>query len=115
MPMDAARKKELKAAYANRHPEMGVVAWCTADEMWVAASRDVRADFNGTSFQLKLGSWPERSLQCAYTASPEAFTWRVLKTLDYEDPADVDDDLALLLMECMDEHPDARPMRPGRK
>lgn len=113
--MDAARKKELKAAYANRHPEMGVVAWCAGDRMWIARSKDVRADYNGTSFQLDLGSWPERDLQRAYKAAPESFEWRVLRTLEYEDPSDVDDDLELLLMECMDEYPDAKPMRPGRR
>jgi len=112
--MDSGRKKELKEQYANRHPEMGVVSWRSGARLWVAVSKDTRAEYNRTLFQLKLGSWPNREMQRAYTDDPEAFEWAVLKTLDYEELSDVqDDDLQLLLMLCMEEHPEAEPMRPG--
>ena len=114
--MNTDRKKELKEAYANRHPVMGIVCWTCGENMWVAKSKDADADFNGTSFQLKLGSWPNREMQQAYKADPESFRWEILKELDYEDPnEDLTDDLELLYMEVMDEHPDAKPMRIGRR
>ena len=114
--MDNERKKELKEAYANRHPDMGIVCWTSGDRMWIAKSKDARADYNSTSFQLRLGSWPNREMQAAYQADPASFRWALLKPLDYEDPAeDYSDDLALLYEEVMDEHPEARPMKRDKR
>jgi len=92
---------------------MGIVCWKCGDDMWVAPSLDTKADFNGTSFQLKLGSWPNKELQNAYKADPESFQWVFEKELKYEDNSDdVSDDLTLMLMEYLDEHPDAKLMKP---
>ena len=114
--MNTDRKKELKEAYANRHPVMGIVCWTCGECIWIAKSKDADADFNGTSFQLKLGSWPNREMQQAYKADPESFRWKILKELDYEDPnEDLTDDLELLYMEVVDEHPEAKPMRTGKR
>ena len=114
--MEKNRKKALRKQYDNRHPDMGIVCWQCGEEMWVAASRDAKADYNSTSFQLKLGSWPNRAMQQRYRETPEAFRWSLLKKLDYEDPTeDHSEDLELLMLEVLEEYPNAKPMRPGRK
>lgn len=110
--MDNERKQELKQQYSQRHPDMGIVCWQCGEDLWVDMSRDAKADFNGTSFQLEMGSWPNRELQAAYNANPAAAKFSLLKQLDYEDYSeDHTDDLKLLLMEVLEEHPDAKPMR----
>ena len=107
-------RKELREQYKNRHPDMGVVTWRCGGNIWVMATKDAKATFNGMNFQLKLGSWPGRELQEAYRANPEGFVWMLEKPLEYEDAQeDHSEELELLLMEFMEEHPDARPMKPG--
>lgn len=114
--MDKAKKKELRAQYANRHPRKGVIAWRSGERLWVSTSDDTDADHNSTLFQLKLGSFPNREMQKAYREGPETFTWLILRELDYDDPDDdYREDLELLLMECLEEHPEAERMRPGRR
>lgn len=111
--MDCGRKKELKEQYENRRPEMGVVGWRSGERLWVAVSKDTRASYNRSLFQLNLGSWPNQEMQRAYTDDPRSFSWSVLEKLDYEELSDVDDDdLQLLLMQCMEEHPEAESMNP---
>jgi len=110
--MNQDRKKELKEQYINRHPKMGVICWKSKDKMWIDISKDSNADYNGTSFQLKLGSWVNKELQRAYTSDPESFEFILLKELDYEDyNDDHSDDLEILLMEVLDDYPDALPLR----
>ena len=112
--MDRDRKKELREQYASRHPDMGVVCWESGGVLWAALSRDAEKDHNRSVFQLELGSWPNRELQELYKRAPESFRWSLMKKLDYEDPdEDHSDDLGLLMLEFLDEHPDARPMKPG--
>lgn len=114
--IDENRKRALREFYETRCPDMGVVCWKIGRRMWVGMSRDIRATYNGTRFQLELGSWPNRDLQIAYSANPDAAEWAVLKQLDYVDRAqDHTDDLELLLMEVMDEHPEAQPLSKGRR
>lgn len=112
--MEKDRRKELKEQYANRHPDMGIVCWQSGDMMWAQISTDANADFNSTSFQLKLGSWPNREMQAAYKKDPGSFKWSLIKELEYKDLADDhSEDLEILLLEFLDEYPDAKPMRPG--
>ncbi len=114
--MDKEKRKALKEAYANRRPDMGIVCWKSGDSMWIAKSKDVKADFNGTSFQLKLGSWPNREMQSAYNSDPDSFEWVLLKKLDYEEPDENhDDDLELLYLEFADKYPAAKPMKRGKR
>lgn len=114
--MEKDRKKELQEQYRNRHPDMGIVCWQCGEKRWAAISKDANADYNGTSFQLKLGSWPNREMQREFTENPEGFQWSLAKKLDYQDYADDHtDDLELLLMEYLEEYPDAKPMKPGKK
>jgi len=114
--MDRDRKKELREQYEKRHPDMGIVCWKSGDNMWVDVSTDAKADYNGTSFQLKLGSWPNKELQKAYTENPDSFEFSLIKELKYEDPTeDHREDLEILMMEFMDEYPNAKDMRNKRK
>jgi len=116
MNITSERKKELKENYANRCPDMGIVSWSANGQTWVMASKDIKADFNGMSFQLKLGSWPEKNLQNVYNQNKESFEFKIESKLEYEDPHDDhSEDLELLLMEYMENHPDALPMKPSRK
>lgn len=92
---------------------MGVVCWRSGERMWIAISRDAKADYNRSLFQLKLGSWPEGELQRAYTEAPETFQWSLLKKLDYgEREEDHSADLELLYLLCREEYPQAKAMRP---
>ena len=114
--MDKEQKKALRTQYDERKPDMGIVCWQNGAKMWIAISKDVKADYNGSLFQLKLGSWPNREMQKAFTEDPDAFQWSILKKLDYEDrDEDHSEELELLYMICLEEHPDAQQMRPGRK
>ena len=114
--MDKEQRKALREQYEQRKPDMGVVCWENGGRRWIATSKDAAADYNGSLFQLKLGSWPNRDMQAAFTKDPEGFRWSLLKKLDYEEPGeDHGEDLELLYMMCMEEYPEARQMRPGRK
>ncbi len=114
--MDKEQKKALRAQYDERKPDMGIVCWQSGARMWIAISKDVKADHNGSLFQLRLGSWPNRELQKAFTEDPDSFQWSVLKTLEYEErDKDHSEELELLYMICLEEHPEAQQMRPGRK
>ena len=114
--MDKERQKELKEAYKLRHTTKGIVAWKSGDNLWIAKTDDANADYNGTSFQLKLGSWPNKEMQQAYKASPDSFEWIILKELEYEDPTkDYSEDLEIMLLQCFDEYKDAKPMKPNQK
>ena len=111
--MDDARKKALREEYDRRKPQMGVVCWSSGERMWIAISRDAKADYNRSLFQLKLGSWPQWELQRAYTEAPETFQWSLLKELDYEErEEDHSTDLELLYLLCQEEYPQAKAMRP---
>lgn len=114
--MDKDRRKELKEQYNNRHPQMGIVCWQCGEEIWALASKDTNKDYNGTSFQLNLGSWPNRELQKKYTENPEKFKWFIAKELEYEDYSeDHTDELEILMLEFLEENPDAKPMKPMKK
>ena len=114
--MDKEQRKALREQYERRKPDMGVVCWENGGRRWIAMSKDAAADYNGSLFQLKLGSWPNREMQAAFTKDPEGFRWSLLKKLDYKERDDDHrDDLELLYMMCMEEYPEARQMRPERK
>lgn len=112
--MDQARKKALREEYDQRKPDMGVVCWQSGDRLWMAVSKDAKADYNRSLFQLRLGSWPNKELQAAFTADPESFRWTLLKRLDYQErEEDHREELELLYLLCREEYPQAQPMRPG--
>ena len=107
--MDQNRKKELKEEYQNRKPKMGLVAWTNGTDLWVDLAQDVKAYYNSSSFQLKLGSWPNFELQEAFTKNPMSFTFSCLTELEYqEDETDYTEDLEVLLEEYLKENPKAK-------
>ena len=110
--MDNEKKKALKEQYINRHKKMGIICWQCKENLWADMSSDVDADFNGTNFQLKFGSWPNKALQAEYKKNPDECKFFLAKELEYGDPLeDHTDDLKILLMDFLQEHPEAKPMR----
>ncbi len=110
--MDIKRKKELLAAYHDRRPEMGVIAFrCGAtDETFLTAATDIAAKFNRIRFQLSAGSCPNKRLQELWKQYGEdAFELRVVKRLEYDDPKeDHTEELETLCELCLLEDPKAR-------
>ena len=87
--MEREKKKALREQFDQRKPDMGIVCWQSGEKMWIAISTDAKADYNGTLFQ---------------------------KKLDYKErDEDHGDDLELLFLMCMEEYPEAKQMRPGRR
>ncbi len=114
--MNSEQKKALREQFKQRKPDMGIVCWQNEEQMWIAISKDAEADYNSTSFQLQLGSWPNRELQRAYKTAPDSFKWSLLKKLDYEErDEDHSEELELLYEMCMEEFPQAKKMRPGKR
>ena len=106
----------VREQFDQRKPDMGIVCWQSGEKMWIAISTDAKADYNGTLFQLKLGAWPNREMQKAFTDDPDSFQWSLLKRLDYKErEEDHRDDLELLFLMCMEEYPQAQRMRPGKR
>lgn len=115
MAMKEERKRALREEYDRRQPDMGVVCWESGGRMWLAVSKDAKADYNRSLFQLRLGSWPNGELQRAFTADPDSFHWSLLKKLEYEErEEDHSDELEILYLLCREEYPQAQAMRPGR-
>ena len=113
--MDKEQKKALREKFEARRPVMGIVALTDGDDIWIAVSTDAAADRNSTMFQLQLGSWPNRELQKAYSDHPDRFAWSVIRELKYEERDDDHrDELELMYLMCLDEHPGAKQMRAGR-
>ena len=98
--MDEQRKRELKEAYRNSRPPMGVLSFCCepTGESFLLASRNISADTNSVTFKLNSGYHPNRHLL-------------VLETLDYrdesDDPADYKDELDQLRDLCLERDPNA--------
>lgn len=114
--MDKEKRKLLREEYDQRKPDMGIVCWQSGDQMWIGESTDAKKDHNSSLFQLKLGSWPNEEMQEAFNKDPESFQWRILKELDYEDKdEDHSEDLEILFMMCMEEYPQAKQMKIGKK
>ena len=67
--MDTKKRKELLAAYKERHPEMGVIGFqCRATgEMFLTTAADTAAKFNRVRFQLSTGKHPNKRLQELWT------------------------------------------------
>ena len=109
--MNPNRKKELKAAWKTRHPEMGVISFrCAAtDEAFFSTATDTARKFNRIRFQLSAGNCPNQRLQALWAQYGEdAFELLVVKRLDYEDPEeDHAGELETLLELCLLENPKA--------
>jgi hypothetical protein len=88
--MKSEDRKEALRAYKERKPAMGAFAVrCAASgEVWVGDSRTVDTHANRLWFSLRLGNFPEVSLQEAWNRYGEAaFSYEVLALLTAEEAA----------------------------
>lgn len=113
--MNIDKKKQLQEAYKNRHPEIGVCSYrCVASgESFLEASKDTKATFNKTNFELSMGSLRNKHFQTLWNQhGAEGFEQTVLRTLDYKDLVDVNwDDLAALFELCLEDDSNAVAFR----
>ena len=95
--MDDERKRQLKQAYGEREPAMGVLEMrCLATgERFLIASRDPRATENGLVARFDGGNHPNKRLQALWSEYDDA----------REDHAE---ELQALLELCLEEHPEAK-------
>lgn len=83
--MDAARKRELSAAYKERRPRVGLYAIrCTpTGQVWVGLSRNLDAQENSLRFALRQASHPNRALLAPRADHGDAaFTYQELEAID---------------------------------
>ena len=112
--MDEQHKRELKEAYRNSRPPIGVLAFrCEpTGESFLLASRNISAAINSVTITLNSGYHPNRQLLELWERyGEEGFAVEVLETLDYreesDDPADYKDELDQLRDLCLERDPNA--------
>lgn len=112
--MDTTRRKELLGAYKNRRPEMGVISFrCVpTGDTFLTPAADTAARFNRLRFQLSAGNCPYKRLQALWAQhGGDAFELRVVKRLEYDDPAeDHTEELDMLCELCLLEAPQAEKL-----
>lgn len=89
--MDTKRKKELLRQWKTRRPEMGVISFLCREtgESFLGISKDTKADFNSSRFQLSMGMHPNKRLTELWNEYGEdGFELSVIKILKYENPED---------------------------
>lgn len=108
------RKKELKAAYKEMKPDMGIYMYkCNpTGKIYMGASQRLKAIMNRTNFQLGMGSFLNKNVQNDWNQyGEENFTVKILDTLEYdkrdEGKTDYTEDLEVLLAEWMEKYEDA--------
>ena len=110
--MDPQRKKQLKQAYHERKPTMGVLAMrCRATgETFLIATNNPQATENGLAARFDGGRHPNKHLQELWNEhGRDGFTFEVVEELDCDDAhEDHAEELQELLDLCLAERPDAR-------
>ena len=110
--MDDERKRQLKQAYGEREPAMGVLEMrCLATgERFLIASRDPRATENGLVARFDGGNHPNKRLQALWSEHGHGgFTFALNEELEYDDAReDHAEELQALLELCLEEHPEAK-------
>lgn len=103
--MDLNRKLLLEE-YKNRKPEMGVISFRCIEtgEVFLAASKDTKADINSTRYKLDTNTHPNKRLLYLWNQYGEnGFELSVLKELKYEDPlANHSKELEKLYVQCLE-------------
>jgi hypothetical protein len=100
-------KKELQEKYKQYKPDMGIIAFrnLATGKVYLAISKNTKADINSISFQLTLGSYPSNANLCEdwKTQGQADFEIAVLEKLEYskdESKTDYTADLKLLREIC---------------
>lgn len=105
------KQREMKRAYRDRHPEMGVlyVKCLPTGDYFVTPARDLPGKTNSLKFQLSAGNCPNPRLQALWQEhGSDAFEWGVESELDYKDPKeDHKGELETLYEIALINHPDA--------
>ena len=105
--MDNEWKKQLKQAYGERRPAMGVLEMrCLATgERFLIASRDPRATENGLVARFDGGNHPNKRLQALWNEHGRGgFAFALVEKLEYDDAHE----LQALLELYLEEHPEAK-------
>ena len=98
------RKKELKEAYKNMKPDMGVfiIKNNVNNNCYIEATQDLNAAINGGKFRLEFGNYPNKELQKEWKQyGKESFTIEILENLEYDKDGlkiDYSEDLEILKM-----------------
>lgn len=86
--MEETRKKELREAYKNYRPDMGVfsVRHIRADKVYLEATANLKGKINSTVFQLNMETFRlNKGLNKDWKKyGKEAFEVKVLETIDYD-------------------------------
>lgn len=108
--MDAAKRKEIAAAWKSRRPNMGVFAvTCAATgDVFLGAAVDTDRAMNGVRARLDGGLHRCKQLQALWNEyGAEGFEYEVVELLEYDDPNDVGpDDLEALLALVAERRPE---------
>ncbi|MFZ5943181.1 MAG: GIY-YIG nuclease family protein [Bacillota bacterium] len=81
------RRKELKMAYKETPPPMGVyqIRNKVNGKILVGSSMNLPGKFNSSSFQLNFNSYPIKELQGDWKIfGSDSFAFEILETLEYE-------------------------------
>ncbi len=109
--MDAQRKKQLKLAYNERKPVMGImqVRCLETGERFFIGSTDMKATENGLVARFDGGQHPNRHLQSLWNEyGRESFAFEPVEELEYDDVhEDHTEALQALLELCLEEAPEA--------
>ena len=120
--MNRDQKKQHKQEYALRRSPMGIICVCHTEtgNCFLLGAGNAPAVLNSCSFQLKIGSHPDRDLQALWKQYGEsAFETGICRDLPYDksDPEKTDyrEELLSLLHQTLSEIPGSRVIRiPGR-
>lgn len=85
--MDNARKKEMLREYKEAPQHVGVFAVVCGDARWIGTTRNLDKQKNSLWFQLRMGNYPNATLQAVWKAKGEdAFSYEVLEEVKDDNP-----------------------------
>ena len=113
--IDAERKKELKRAYFERKPRMGVfsIKCDKTGDVFLGICKDYTADLNSHFAKLGFFMHPNKELLELYKVhGSDAFTTEFLEELPYIDAQDnYEEELKTLLSLKLEENKDAKELK----
>lgn len=89
------RKKQLKKAYKDNPPAMGIflIRNTVNDKVFLGVGQDIRGTINRHKFQLKEGRHPNRSLQSDWNRlGAQKFAFEILDQISHSDRRGSTDD-----------------------